>query len=169
MYSFDMKRQTADCRMQIREDISGLFFLVVLPVWHSTVADSQLLPTPLLSLVLKCGNQGGPSLQWTLQQWNISLSPNTTDSESIKPTFRNISTTGADQTTDTDRPNSFSVETTDFLHRSRFIIRFIIIALDISYWMFDIITTRLESLTAWRSPAQSKDLYCISRNFHVNS
>ena len=47
-----------------------------------------------------------PAVNITTVEWNISLSNTTVK---VKPTFWNISTR-ADQTTDTDRPNSYSVE-----------------------------------------------------------
>ena len=48
-----------------------------------------------------------PAVNITTVDSRTSLSPNTT--VKVKPTFWNISTR-ADQTTDTDRPNSYSVE-----------------------------------------------------------
>ena len=52
-------------------------------------------------------------LRWPCSKhWNTGTSPNTT--VKVKPTFWNISTR-ADQTTDTDRPNSFMVEYKEFV------------------------------------------------------
>ena len=83
----------------------------MLLVWHSSlrVADSQLLSTPSSPL----SGFKMWELRWPCSKhWNTGTSPNTT--VKVKPTFWNISTR-ADQTTDTDRPNSFMVEYKEFV------------------------------------------------------